>query len=235
MGIAKSIEAYTTYDGYSTDTEIFIKNLSEKLDADFLVNTYNKNYDPLHKKDRLTTFMKPNKYKLTITFFENIISNKPFELPTYELTFPINYIFEDSLTLIFYPNNTVQIMFLTFEHLWAGFIETLKFRSIYENRQQAIKRYETLRNEYKNVFGKLNIRTICIITHAYYETENIGDIEKYHTISLPDILQVAKEKDNLHVFDLVQIFNTNKVEDLDKEFVEKPELQILLIDHLNQN
>jgi len=223
MGIAKSIEAYAVYSDYTEDTEGFIKKLSDKLNADFVVNSFDEEYEPLHEKDLLTTFSKPNRYRLTICYYGN--------LPQYELILPIDYIYEDTIELKFHPNKVVHIMFLTFEPMWGGFINTLKFENLYEDRQQAIERYEKLRSEYIFFLKKMGISSIFILTHAYYQIEDLDDEKIYPFLTFSDIPQIAKEKDNLASFDLEILLRTEKVTDLCKDFLAKSELKIALIDN----
>jgi len=226
MGIAKSIEAYAIYRDYTKNTEMFMKKLSDKLNADFIVNTYDREYEPLHIKDKPTEYSKPNKYRLTIIYYDN-------DMPVYELRLPINYEYEDSIELVFNPNQSVHIMFLTFEHLWKCFIYALKFESIYENRQESIERYETLRNEYIRIFKKLGIDSIFIVTHAHYNIENLENEKMYPTLTFSDIPKIAKEKDNLTSFDLEKILRTDKVSELSKDFLAETSLKIAFIDNLN--
>ena len=195
MGIAKNIEAYAVYQEYTENTEMFIKKLSERLNADFIVNTFDEDYEPLHKKNRLTAYSKPNKHRLTI-FYHGSTQN---DLPVYELTLPISYEYEDSIDLVFYPNKSVHMMFLTFEHLWGSFINVLKFEFLYEERQQSIEKYEKLRTEYINIFKKMGIDSIFIVTHAYYKIENLLYEDEYPILTFSDIPKIAKEEDNLTI------------------------------------
>jgi len=226
MGIAKSIEAYTIYQDYTENTKMFIKKLSDSLNADFIVNTFDKDYEPIHKKDKLTAFSKPHKYRLTICYYDN-------DMPVYELTLPINYEYDNSIKLVFNPNKSVHIMFLTFEHLWESFIDSLKFESIYDERQESIERYERLRNEYRNLLKKIGIGSIFIVTHAYYHIENLEDEKMYPTLTFSDIPRIAKEMDNLTSFDLEKILRTDKVSEMCKDFLAESSLNIAFIDNLN--
>jgi len=229
MGIAKNIEAYAVYQGYTENTEMFIKNLSDRLNADFIVNTYDKDYEPLHKENRPTSYSKPNKYRLTICYHGCIQT----DFPLYKLTLPIDFEYEDSIELVFYPNKSVHIMFLTFEHLWESFINALKFESLYEKREQSIERYENLRNEYIRYFKKMGIDSIFIVTHAYYHIENLADDDIYPVLTFSDIPKIAKERDNLTSFDFEEILHAAKVSDLCKVFFASSSLNIALIDNLN--
>ena len=226
MGIAKNIEAYAIYQHYTENTEMFIEKLSESLNADFIVNTYDKDYEPLHEKDKLTTYSKPNKYRLTIYYYKN-------DMPVYELKLPINYEYEDTIELAFYPNKSVHIKFLTFEHLWDSFIETLKFESLYEDRHQCIEKYENLRNEYIRIFTKISIDSIFIVTDAYYKIEDLVKKKTYPTLTFSGIPKIAKEMDNLNSFDLEKIFRADKVSEICKDFLAEPSLNIAFIDNLN--
>lgn len=230
MGIAKSIQAYSVYENYNSDIDSFIRLLSDTLNADFVLNIFDKEYDQIGDKDALTKFGKENQYRLTINFDEYKIESETSELPTYEISLPIKYIYEDSLELTFYPNHSVHITFLTFEHLWGSFIDILKFKSAYEYRPQAINRYQVLRSEYSSILQKIGINQIFIATHAYYEIENVTDTETYHNLTFEEIIQVAKEKDKFTIFNFQDILNANDSNKLDKTFLDKSELDILLVD-----
>jgi len=154
-------------------------------------------------------------------------------MPVYELTLPINYEYDNSIKLVFNPNKSVHIMFLTFEHLWESFIDSLKFESIYDERQESIERYERLRNEYRNLLKKIGIGSIFIVTHAYYHIENLEDEKMYPTLTFSDILRIAKEMDNLTSFDLEKILRTDKVSEMCKDFLAESSLNIAFIDNLN--
>ena len=67
MGIAKSIQSYSVYENYTSNTDSFIKHLSDKLNADLIVNIFDKEYDHIGVENALTTFDKQNKYRLTIS------------------------------------------------------------------------------------------------------------------------------------------------------------------------
>lgn len=230
MGTAKSIEAYSVYEKYNSDKEVFILELSRKLNADFLINVFDKDFNRIGIEDRQTNYNKSNIYNLTITFDEYTISDKTFELPTYELTVPIAYEYEESLEFVFSPNNSIHIYFLTFEHLWGTFIENLKFAFGNQEREESIKRYKCLQSEYKNLLNKIGIEQICIVTHNYYEIECVTDYESYNKLNFGNILQIAKSEDNLKIFDFQQILETKYENDLDKEFKEESNFKIALID-----
>lgn len=230
MGTAKSIEAYAVYEKYSSDTEIFILELSNKLNADFCINVFDKNFDIIGIENKLTNYNKINKYDLLITYGEYTFSKKTLELPTYELTIPISYNYERDIQFIFYPNNTVHIAFLTFEHSWGTFIQNLKFESDYELRHEFINRYKILRNEYKSVLHKIGIKNICITTHNYYKIENITDFDTYNKLNFDEILEIAKNEDHLKVFDFLPILNTKNKNDLDNNFWKESDLKIVLVD-----
>lgn len=234
MGIAKSIEAYSVCDDYNSDTDKFIKHLADKLNADFIINFFDREYDHIGDEDIHTTFGKENRYRLTITFDEYKIGEQTNKLPTYEISIPIKYIYEDSLEFTFYPNHSVYITFLTFEHLWRSFIDTLKFQSPYTDRRQAINRYQILRNEYLNILQKIGVKQLFIATHAYYEIEDVTDTETFHRLTFENIIQVAKEKDKLTIFDFQNILDTDDSALLDKEFINKSDLEILLVDTLKE-
>lgn len=234
MGIAKSIEAYAVCDFYTTNTDQFIRELSNKLDADFIINIYDNEYEQVGDEDTQTNFNKSKQYRLTITLDEYTIQDSTCILPTYELTVPINFVYKESIELIFNPNNCVHIMFLTFEHLWSSFIDILKFQSEYENRETAVVRYQTLRKEYTTILKNLGINKILILTHALYNIENIEnieDIEYIEKLSFDDIVKEAKEKDNLIAFDFQEILNATNTTQLDRAFVDKPKLEIMLLDN----
>lgn len=234
MGMAKSITGYSVYSDYTVDNEVFIKNLSERLDADFIVNTYDIYVEPLHEKDLVTSFSKPNKYRLDVMFNECKQKGTVFEAPNYLLIIPIDYTDDDSIEIVFYPNKFVEITFLTFDHLWSSFINTLKFSNPWiEDRKQEIAKYEKLRSEYINICKKLGMDSMAIFTDVYYHIENLADEEAILTFS--DILTVAKEKDNLTCFDFEEILSAGSVTGLSEDFLMKDEWKILLIDNLNPN
>ena len=200
MGIAKSIEGYGVFDKYNRDVDSFLKTLSDVLDSNFVLNSFDKDYNSIHEENKYIDFHRKNEYQITIEICEYEIQNSKEEFPIYELTIPIDYIYEDSLTLIFYPNNCVHIMFLTFEHLWRVFIDNLKLISDFNiNRQLIINRYEKLRQAYIPYLLALNINSILITTHAYYQIENLTDIEEYCNLTFPEIIKSANEKDNLQL------------------------------------
>ena len=121
---------------------------------------------------------------------------------------------------------------MTFEHLWGSFIDTLKFQASYTDRRQTISRYQILRNEYINIFQKVGIKQFFITTHAYYEIEDITDVETFHRLTFENIIQVAKEKDKLTIFDFKDILDADDSTQLDKKLIHKSDLEILLIDTL---
>ena len=88
MGIGKSTEGYSVYDEYTADTSLFLRNISDSLNADFIVNTYDKNYEPKHEENLRTSFGRQNTYDLTITHDEYTVKDTRIELPTYELRNP---------------------------------------------------------------------------------------------------------------------------------------------------
>jgi len=231
MGTAKNMEAYAIYQDYSDNTDLFIKNLSNQLDADFIVNSYDENCEPLHQEDKLTTYSKLNKYRLTIEYFDGKEGR-----PHYELSLPSEYGPTRSIELKFSPNKLLHIMCLEFEGLWSSFIGTLKFDDDVlcgDDRQKEIEEYENIRSEYISFLKKLNIDSIFIFTHAYYKIEDLGDEEMYPILTFPDILKIAKEKDNLTSFNFETILRANKVSEIDKNFLSEPSLNIALIDKLN--
>lgn len=230
MGIAKNIEAYTIYDNYHENIDKFIKDMSEKLNADFTYNRYDKYFEIIGDEDCETSFGKQKRYKLSIEYEEFTINGTIRTIPIYDITIPIEYEYEDHLNLIFYPNRTLQITFLTFEHLWSSFIDELRF--CYDRRQESIKKYETLRIEYASILNKIGIGNILIATHAYYHLEGITSLQTLSALKFSDIIKVATEEDNLSIFDLRQVLITNKKECLDSLFLKTPNLNIAFIDTL---
>jgi hypothetical protein len=231
MGIAKNIEAYSTYDYYTSNTDEFIQKLSDKLEADFIINVYDTDYNHIGEEDTHTSFGKNNLLRLTIEFIEYNINSKTYVLPNYELIVPIQFAYENTLSISFFPNNSLHITFLTFEHLWRSFIDELKFIPNWD-RQIAIDRYERLRNEYKPIFKKIGIEKLFITTDAYYHIENITDCEDYRKITFDDIINEAKRTDKLIAFDFGKILGATHQHQLSSEFANQLELSIALIDFL---
>ena len=233
MGIAKSIGGFAIYKEYVANKNLFIKRLSDRLNADFTVTCYDKNSNHLPDADRQTLFSKPNMYNLTIWDYEYNSKGETITLPTYELILPIGYEYNDSIQLTFDPNGVVEIMFLTFEHLWITFIETLKFIATYQDRNEAVNRYNTLRAEYINILNNLNMNSVFIVTYArYIITDTLGCMEYYPSITFCDIPRIAKEKDNLTTFELESILYAKSIKELGADFVSKPDLEIAFIDNL---
>ena len=122
-------------------------------------------------------------------------------------------------------------MFLSFEHLWESFINVLKFQSEYQNREVAIDRYQLLRKEYIQILQSLEIKKIAILTHANYNIENIESVEYFEFLEFDTIIKEAKEKDKLIAFDFQNILNATTPIQLDSNFLEKSELEIILLDN----
>ena len=232
MGIAKNIEAYTTSVHYSSDTENFINKLSELPNADFIISEYDPEYETIGELNRKTAFNKPNQYNLIIEHDNYIIGDKPTVLPSYELTIPIQRANEKQLKLYFNPNKTVQITFLTFEHLWESFLETLKFNLDHKNRPQSIKNYDLLRREYKSILNKLKIPSIFIIPDGPYKIFEIENIESYPNPEFSDFPKIALSLDNLKTFNLESILHSKSKEELPSGFISHEVLNIAFIDNL---
>ncbi|MDR2824235.1 MAG: hypothetical protein LBB41_03430, partial [Prevotellaceae bacterium] len=81
---------------------------------------------------------------------------------------------------------------------------------------------------------KIGVTQIFITTHAYYEIENIIVTETYNQVTFENIIQVAKEKDKLTIFDFKDILNADDSTQLDKAFFQKSDLEILLVDTLKE-
>jgi len=231
MGVAKSIEAYTVCNFYKDNTDQFIRELSDKLDADFVINIYDNEYKQIGDENTCTNFNKSKQYRLAITLDEHTIQDNACILPTYELTVPISFVYEESIEFVFLPNKAVYITFLTFEHLWGSFIDVLKFQSENESREIAIDRYQALRKEYIKILKRLEIDKIIILTHAYYQIENIESVQHFQKLEFGDIIKEAKEKDNLIAFDFQEILNATNATQLDRAFLDMPELEIMLLDN----
>lgn len=231
MGIGKSTEGYSVYDEYTADTLLFLRNISDSLNADFIVNTYDKNYEPMHEKDLRISFGRQNTYDLTITHDEYTVKDTRIELPTYELRLPINYIYGETIELMIYPSRAVLFMFLTFEHMWSYFIDTLKFQDPF-NRTFSLDRYERLRKQYSNILKLLGMEAMFISTHAYYHIESLDDIEEYPKLRFPDIPIIAKEKDGLNIFQFEDILYAKSKNDLSKDFLNASDLNIAFVDNL---
>lgn len=120
---------------------------------------------------------------------------------------------------------------MTFEYLWGSFIDVLKFQSEFENRKTAIERYQVLRTEYIKILKKLGINKILIITHAYYKIENIGNADFKRLLEFDEIIKEANEKDKLSVFDFPEILNTVNDVELNKDFKDQSDLEIMLLDY----
>jgi hypothetical protein len=232
MGIAKSIEAYTVSPLYSRNTENFINKLSELLDANFIINEYDTEYEAIGQVNRKTSFNKLNQYRLIIEHNDYTINNKSVTLPDYELTVPIKHTNEKELQFIFLPNKIVQIIFLTFEHNWMGFVETLKFNLYPEDRPESIYGYESLRKEYKSILNKLDIPSIFIIPDAHYKIFEIQNIESYTNLEFSDIQEIALRLDKLEPFNLEKILYSKSRKELPSGFINHEALNIAFIDNL---
>ena len=230
MGLAKSIEAYSVFKYYDSETDRFIKNLSEKLNADFIITTYDNNYKLIVNQNEQTTFKKQYQYKLTITLDNYILNKEVNYVPTYELVIPIHNDYEDEINITFYPNQSIHIAFLTFEHLWSSFMETLKFKLDAKNRPTEVNRYQVLRNQYTTILHKLEINKIIISTHANYKFEDVINYNTFPKLTFDTILQIAIEQDNLTIFNFEEMLSTTTIEHLNQTFLEIPDLKILLLD-----
>jgi hypothetical protein len=230
MGIAKSIEGYFVFSDYTVDKVSFIHTLSDKLNADFNISTYDKEYEPMHEENQLTNFGKQTIYNLIIIYDDYKVNGEKVQLPTYELAIPINYVFEDTLELMFYPSKAVRVMFLTFEHLWGIFIDTLKFK--YSSRSLVIDRYDRLRKEYSKVLQALGAPAIFIVTDAHYHIEDLDNIEEYPMLNFSDIPQIANQKDHITTFEFDKILYARNVNELEAGFLKKSDLEIAFVDKL---
>lgn len=67
MGIAKSIEAFTIYDFYTTEINHFTRDLSNKLNADFIINIFDENFNPIEKKKSIQALIKL--HNINLQFF----------------------------------------------------------------------------------------------------------------------------------------------------------------------
>lgn len=224
MGVAKNIEAYTVFENYKVKTEEFIKYLSDRLNMDFSVQIFDTEYNLLYDNRG------QQENELVITFDKWKVNEKVFELPTYELKTPINYRYEDYLTLTFYPNNGVNISFLTFEHLWGKFVDILKFKINVRDREKEVSHYQLLRIEYSKILKCIGVEKICILTHAYYKIENIFFGDKLRKLVFSDILNKGIQKDKLNPFNLEKIIRAKDVNELNKDFVNTSKLEIMFID-----
>jgi hypothetical protein len=233
MGIAKNIEAYGIFEGYTSDTDIFIQKLSDLLDSDFVVSVTNADGD-LVTEHQLFKFGKPLSHQLFIDYDEYTFDDKGELLPCYRLIVPINYIYIKYIEIEFFPNKTCYITFLTFEHLWVTFIESLRWGlpSYADLRESAVLSYNQLRNEYGKVLKKLGMDKIFIVTDAYYNIDGITNNEKFPEMSFEKLMDLAKELDNFLIFDLNTILQINNPEQLPKDFMNENILKIAFIDNL---
>jgi len=159
------------------------------------------------------------------------IIDKKVTFPEYELIFPINHPNEKHLQIYFNANNSVQFCFLTFEHLWSGFIGQLKFGLEPHLRSIRIESYQQLRKEYMYILKKLKIYSLFIVTDGGYNIENIEDKTSYSTLEFNEIKEIALKEDNLKSFDLASILDAEQKEELDLNFIQVPSLRIALIDY----
>jgi len=232
MGTAKNIEAYTISPHYSSNTENFINKLAELLNADFIINEYDPEYETIGEINRYTALNKPNQYRLTIEHDEYTIDNETVILPGYELTIPIQHPNERQLQLYFNPNNTVQLTFLTFEHIWQSFVETLKFNRDPKYRIQSIQNYDELRREYRTILTKLQIPSLFMIPDAHYKVNEIENIESYSNPEFSDIPKIAFSLDNIETFHFEPILFAKSKKELPTGFINREVLNIAFIDNL---
>lgn len=231
MGIGKSILGFTTFDFYTPEIDIFIKILSEKLQANFIVNTYDIDSNLLNEENKSWDFLKNNTCKLIIEYMLNE-DDSINQNPQYRLKIPINYSWENELELAFFPNGMLEITYLTFDHLWSKFIDILKFEYSETERGYAFKRYHTLRNEYVPILTKLGVAGLLIVSHAYYSLEYLMDDENYTGLQFSAILEVARNEDKLYIVDFLELLKTETRDDLSFDFLNKTDLEIALVDCL---
>jgi hypothetical protein len=235
MGIGKSIESYGIYHYYSADINVFIKKLAELTHSNFTVTLLDVDCDAVYT-DKLFHFDKPQTLYLTILESEYNIQNTKRTLPTYSVKFPITYDYESELEIEFNPNQVSSIVFLTFEHLWKAFIDVLRFETRFQEipRHQIVERYQTLRREYSRVLKMLEIDSLLLVTHAYYNIESLTDPESYNSMEFQNITDEAKRIDGFNTFDFEEILLAESKNQLPENFVILDELKIALIDNMTK-
>lgn len=230
MGLGKTIIGCGVYNFYSPNLNQSLLDLSERLNANFKVRIIDNEVREQETKFENKLYL----YYMEVYFEEvdtKIINPR---LPIYFVYIPINFIYANDLLLIFSPNKSLIIQSLCFEHKWDWFISELKDEVQNSNKSQVMDRYQQLRNKYKSILKKLELKKIFIVAESYYELEGIDNFEEYPEVTDQTIINIAKEKDKLKIFDFQEILDCKQNNQIDKSFKNTYDYDMMLVDHLTQ-
>ena len=232
MGLEKNIYGYAAYSYYHSDIDTFMAHISAKLNADFDLRIYHDDEAMrAEEEERSTNFGRPNRYKVMIEHYNYNTPDGEDYLPYYSIRIPIEGCEDEDIDFYFYPNHTVTLFCLTFEHTWNFFMEDLKYMELYRERTGVMIEYEKLRVQYNGILKKLGITAILIITDSRYKVELITD-DAMCLIEFEDLLNVARVQDNLMLFSFEDIIYAKKIADLDPVFLDRKNNLIGFIDNL---
>ncbi len=210
MGLGKTMEAIGLSDVYNTDYKVVIETLAKRLECNIEMDSYN--YSPCEitiPEPFMFDFGYSKTYKLYVEYCD-----LDFEKPNidniyceYKLIIPDCQPNNQNLEIDINPNNLIFLMFLDSEGLWESFFDTVFGDCHGQDHEIIFSEYHRLRHAYWDILTKIGCDKIVIFTHFHYNLEEVLVYESEKINSFNEIIEYAKQMDDLFPINLVAAMN----------------------------
>lgn len=230
MGSGKSIAGIAfSVSLYSEDIETFVVRIAHALKVNPSVF-----HDYLMSDDDETSWQEEHLYdhgyskKCRITVDRDAVYQA--DEFYYEVFLPVDFPYEDEITIGFYKNGIVDLRFLTYDHTWWWFTEKLYEACVLkQDKSSFLDRIYATQKKVEAIMKQLSIdRLICYGSYHYsfaeaylYEDRAVTDFQ--------EIVDSARESDDLRIVDFDSLLQGNVVENFPYDWLKlKPSSVALL-------
>ena len=228
MSSGKSIEGIALQPAlYSADIDTFATRLAHTMRLNLSVAHYYRMEDPADeswKDEQQFDFGYPTTCRMTVD------RNKPTDAFYYELFLPVDFPNEDRVSIYFYENGIVELLFLTYDHAWWWFMG--KLYDVYVTKRSSIDSIDKIfktKERVEDIARRLGIdRMVCYGDYQYPFADRLM-YEDAQVSNFQEIVDSARELDGLAVVDFNRLLQGEMDADIPYEWMEQQPSKVVLL------
>lgn len=236
MGSGKTIEGLAFSDSlYSRDIETFVVRIAHALQVNPSVFHYylmSDDDDTSWQQEHLYDYGYSKKCRITVDRDTVYQAGKFCQADEfyYEVFLPVDFPYEDEISIEFCGNGIVYLQFLTYDYMWRWFTEKLYQACVLKQEKSSfLDRTYATKEKVEAIMEQLGIdRLLCYGEYHYsfaeaylYESRAITDFQ--------DIVDSARESDDLHIVDFDSLLQGNAVEDFPYDWLQQKPSSVALL------
>lgn len=205
MGIGKTMQAIGLSEIYSSDYKVVVEALAKRLECNIELDSYNgTDFDLAIPEPQVFDFGCNRTYDLYVQYFDIDIKNPDINniYCDYQFTIPNAQPNHEEIEIDFHPDNIIHVLFLDFEVRWEYLFDTVFCTRQNQDHKVKFSEYQNIRHAYWEILSKIGCNQIMIFTDFHYKLEDEFFEKKDKVNSFDEIIQYAKQIDNLIALNL---------------------------------